>query len=208
VIVNDKTLDYNFDVNKRFFDSLKAVILSLVNAKFINLRKLAQNPEFNVPEFTFKNNNKTIYYYQSPILVLFYFLRTFYINFEVLHQNLIELVKINSKEDLKSEILDYDDSEEGLKDLISFCLHFILPADKAFEFYDTTIKPFESKKLGCIIHYSEEDRNPQVNTFHKNFEQAFINNSTYASNRQEKILNPYEVLLVAFKNCNNQGLLK
>lgn len=208
VAISEKLNYYNFETNKRFFDSLKAVVLSLIDAKLLNLRMLTQYPVFSIPELTFKaGKSRTIYYRQSPILVLFYFLRNFYTSFDILHQNLIYLNEKFSKENFKSKTYDYYDNEEDINDLISFCLHFILPSETAFDFYDENSKKFESEDLNCVICYSEY-RNYDFEIYFKNFQKAIMKNDTEEeSDEKLKVLNPYNVLLIAFENCKKKGLL-
>lgn len=208
VAISEKLNYYNFETNKRFFDSLKAVVLSLIDAKLLNLRMLIQYPVFSIPELTFKaGKSRTIYYRQSPILVLFYFLRNFYTSFDILHQNLIYLNEKFSKENFKSKTYDYYNNEEDINDLISFCLHFILPSETAFDFYDENSKKFQSEDLNCVICYSEY-RNYDFEIYFKNFQKAILKNDKNGESEEKlKILNPYNVLLIAFENCKKQGLL-
>lgn len=196
---------YNFYENKRFYNSIKAIILSLIEARLLNLRMLLQYPVLKVPDIYFgKKQNSAQSTVSSPIIVLFYLLKNFYGSFDILQLKIKSLYDSFDKDTYRFEHqYQYLVSNEGdAENLISFCLSFILPEELANERTNESNKTFFSDKYNCTFHYNGY-RYDYVSF--KNFQRATKGND---ANSEEIELNPYEILLDTFEQCNKRGLLK
>lgn len=195
---------YNFNENGRFYNSTKAIILSLIEARLLNLRMLLQYPVLKVPDFYFGKQKSAQNSVNSHILVLFYLLKNFYGSFDILQLKIKKLYNSFDKGTYRFEHQhQYLVSNEGdTETLISFCLPFILPEELAYENIGDKIKTFFSEKYNCTFHYNGFSNNYVL---FKNFRNATKGND---ANSEEIELNPYEILLDTFEMCKKRGLLK
>ncbi|WP_348799152.1 P-loop NTPase fold protein [Flavobacterium adhaerens] len=209
-LLHDIRLDSNlsyycFRENTRFYNSTKAIILSLVEARLLNLRMLLQYPVLKVPEIYFgKKHNSAQSSVNAPIIVLFYLLKKFYGSFDVLQLKIKNLYDSFDKDTYRfNHQYQYLVSNEGdAENLISFCLPFILHEELANERNSETNKTFFSERYNCTFHYNGY-RYDYVSF--KNFQRATKGND---ANSEEIELNPYEILLDVFEICKKRGLLK
>lgn len=195
---------YRFHENIRFYKSTKAVILSLIEIRVLNLRMLLNYPDLKVPDFYFgRNQYGTQSSLNSPLLVLFYLLKNLYGSFDILHSKIKSLNELSDKETFKSEHnYKYLVNNEGdAENLISYCLPFILPEEIANE-RSENLKTFFSEKYNCTFHYNGF-RYDYVSF--KNFQKATKGDDI---NSEELQLNPYRILLDVFEICKKKGLLK
>jgi hypothetical protein len=195
---------YNFYENGRFYNSTKAIILSLIEARLLNLRMLLQYPVLKVPDFYFGKQKSAQNSVNSHILVLFYLLKNFYGSFDILHLKIKKLYDSFDKGTYRFEHqYQYLVSNEGdTETLISFCLPFILPEELAYENIGEKVKTFFSEKYNCTFHYNGFSNNYVL---FKNFRNATKGNNP---NSEEIELNPYEIVLDTFETCQKRGLLK
>lgn len=196
---------YNFNDNKRFYNSTKSIINTLIDARLLNLRMLLQYPVLKVTENYFgKRQNSAYSTVNSPIIVLFYLLKNFYGSFDILQLKIKSLYDSFDKDTYKSEHqYQYLVSNEGdVENLISFCLQFILPEESANERNSENIKTFFSDKYNCTFHYNGFR---QDYVAFKNFRVATKGND---ANSEEIELNPYEILFDTFEICKRRGILK
>lgn len=196
---------YNFHENKRFYNSTKAIVLTLIDGRLLNLRMLLQQPILKVPEIYFgRKHNSSQNSVCSPIVVLFYLLKNFYGSFDILHLKIKNIHDAFDKETFRFEHqYQHIVSNEGdAENLISFCMPFILPEEIAFENIGSQEKTYFSEKYMCTFHYNGF-RNGYVDF--KNFRKATKDDKL---DGEEVQLNPYEILLNTFENCQKRGLLK
>lgn len=196
---------YNFYENPRFYNSVKAIILSLIEARLLNLRMLLQYPTLKVPEFYFgKKQNFAQSTVNSPIIVLFYLLKNFYGSFDILQLKIKSLYDSFHKDTYRSQHqFQYLISNEGdAETLISYCLPFILTEELTYERDNDKLKTFFSDTYSCTFHYNGF-RQDYVSF--KNFQRATIGNNV---NSEVIELNPFELLLDTFETCQKRGILK
>lgn len=192
---------YNFYRNTRFFTTFKALTLSLIEARLLNLRMLIQYPVLNVPEFYIGNGKNSV---DSPLIVLFYLLKNFYCSFDILQMKIIEMKeKFDTETFLSNHENQYMVNNEGeIKNLISYCLSYLLPDEKANEDNTKEPKTFFLEKYNCTFHY---------NGFGNNYDlfYNYIKSTRGNSPNTEPIkLNPYQILSDTFEICNKRGLLR
>lgn len=195
---------YNFHENRRFYNSTKAIINTLIDARLLNLRMLLQYPVLKVPEIYFgTKHNSSQNTVCIPITVLFYLLKNFYGSFDILYLKIKSLYESFDKETFRFEHqFQHIVSNEGdVENLISFCMPFILPDAIAFENIREQNKTFFTEKYNCTLHYNGF-RNNYVDF--KNFQKATKGNDV---NSEEIQLNPYEILLDTYEICQKRGLL-
>jgi hypothetical protein len=195
------TLSQYADKNSEFSVMLQSIILNLIDARRLNLRKLFQFPEIEVPMYTFpwgatrENPN-----YNYPILIMFNFLYGFYGSWSVISDNLKQLANhfhTNSPENVrhKRTVSPYNID----KILISRCLPFILDDGVIFGGSDTLANNQElsgnSKLLNCKIKYFLEQGN-------------FYYTSALVQPNVLIELNAYDVVHKAFDECLRRNVLK
>jgi len=191
--------------NQLFFKTLKAILISLIESKQLNLRVLLNPNTVKITEKFFKNDIKSSLNssLNTPIIVLFYVLKNFYASFEILHERLKQLNDSLNKETITTDISysNYNMSEDCTKVIVSFCLPFILSNEELY-IEGSGKKTCISTKYNCIIHYNDfpiSDYN-----FH-NFHKATRKETT---GEVELHLNPFQILLDTFEICKMKGLLK
>jgi hypothetical protein len=205
----DQILDvYNFNKNERFSSCINALTYSLIDSKLLNLRALIHYPVFNPPNQTIElNSGKQIWIMNSPILVFYYFFKNFYSSLEQLEENLALLL---TKKDSSSFRNSFDGNTARFNKtyftIISFCIHFLLESDDAFndELDKNQTHILYSKDLDCYLHFKVFADLGRVNFYYKDFIKA----TKSVDDQIEFELNPYEVLLIAFKKSRNLGYLR
>ena len=188
----------------RFCLTTKAVINSFVHAHLLNLRMLLQYPGLKMEEHFFGDKEmKSLSTLENPIIVLFYLLKNFYGSFAVLRLKLKFLIEHLGHHDYNSsKLLHRSDSLNASKKLITFCLPFLLPETLLSENCGSEPKTFFIEKFNCTIHYNDLFNSSYIN---KEFLKATLGNDPKA---KEVLLNPYEVLLDVFDNCQKLGAFK
>ena len=201
----EQKIAHLYNENQLFNRTVKAIIISLIETKQLNLRVLLNINTVKVFEKTFKNqpSGYTYFTYQTPIIVLFHLLKTFYGSFEILQIRLNHLYTSLNKETLTTDpsYSNYSGYLDCTKGIISFCLPFILEVEER-EVNSNEKKNSFAKKYDCTIHYNEF---PHSEYNFKNFQKATKNDDV---NSLEIELNPFEILLDTFESCNKMALLK
>lgn len=195
---------FNFDSNSRFYVVVKAIAMSLVEARLLNLRMLFSNRTIEVPNQYFgiksKNAQNLV---NSPLIVLFYLFKSFYGSFEIFELKIERLCKsFNTPETFKSSYnSQYISSNYGdISNLLSYCLPFLLPEDIAYERTDDN-NVYYSSEYECFFHFNGF---PQDYVAFKNFKKS---TKTDSFDSEEVQLNPYQILLDTFNICKKRGLL-
>lgn len=182
---------------------LRCIIISLIETKQINIRMLLNIPKIKVELQHFKNNNgkKQFNTHNTPLIIIFHILRQFYGSFDVLGEKLNQMYnslsseKYASTSNNRTTIID----SESLILTISSCLPFIFNIEeKVF----ANMPSYESQKYACFVHYSIPS-DSDYNTIR--YDRA---TKGYEYTSEITFLNPYEVLVDAFKVCKQKGLLK
>ncbi|WP_316633418.1 P-loop NTPase fold protein [uncultured Flavobacterium sp.] len=192
--------NYNFEKNEVFYDSTKAIIQTLIDARLLNLRMLLTHPIVIVPEFYFGANDNVSK--NSPIIVLFYLLKNFYGSFDILLLKIKSLCELFDRDAFKVNHNNYMKSEEwDINNLITFCLPFLLP-EKMTTGNDETEKRYFLKEYDCDLHFKLARRG-----FSHNYSPIFIK-STRGQFAQVVELNPYRILFDTFVLCKKRAFLK
>jgi hypothetical protein len=191
---------YDFKKNEIFYDSTKAIMQNLIDAKLLNLRMLLTQPAVIVPEFYFGKNDTTSK--NSPIIVLFYLLKNFYGSFDILFLKIRGLCELFEREAFKVRHDNYMKSTEWeVNNLISFCLPFLLPEEITSGF-DESEKRYFLKDYDCDFHFKLSRRG-----YGHSYSPFFIK-STRGQLAQVVQLNPYKILLDTFVICKKRALLR
>lgn len=185
--------------------TVTAIINSLIDARLLNLRMLLNYPAFEVPDTLYYGTFTKIQKVQdSKILTIFYFLKNFYGSFKTLRSKLEYLYNQLGNEEYTSHInLLADIKVHAYQKLISLCLPFILPNKILDEWGDTeTNTRYFYEKYNCHLHFRQLGNTSRP-------EKEFIKATNGKdSNTEEYFLNPYQVLLDVFDNCQKLGAFK
>ena len=192
---------YGITIVDRSYVVLKSIVYSLIESKHVNLRMLLNIPEIKIGLWGFENNNgrKQFTTHNTPLIIIFHILKQFYGSFEILEEKLHSMYLDSSREKYS---LDYNmrfDNNLYIS-TISACLPFVLDIEhKVYANFPSN----ESLKYQCFIHHDIPDDNSDYNTikFHKA-------TKSYEYTSESIVLNPYELLIDAFRVCKKRGLLK
>jgi energy-coupling factor transporter ATP-binding protein EcfA2 len=203
---SDKLLKYSFNNNLRgiFQDSVNSIIFSLLDLRLINLRMLINVPKFELVQVAFKlSKHTTDFNTNLPIIVIFNILKNYLGSFEIVRNSLQDLNDNFDHKNFKSDThYLYDNSQDTLK-IISFCLPFLLPPDKAFWDISGTEANCYLDKYNVTVYY--KGYNPHING------QVIYLQATNGKNENGVgdlvILSPYQVLLDTFDECRKRGFL-
>ena len=170
----------------------------------LNLRMLLQYPDLKMNEHLFGDNDvKNQSTLEHPIIVVFYLLKNFYGSFTVLRLKLKFLQEHLSEYDFSSSsVLHRSDSLNVNRNLITFCLPFLLPEKLLSENCGSEPKTFFIEKFNCTIHYNDLFNSSYIN---KEFLKTTMGDD---SKSNEVLLNPYQILLDVFDTCQKLGAFK
>lgn len=192
---------YGITINDISYVVLKCIINSLIESKQVNLRMLLNIPVITIENMWFENNNgrKQFTTHNTPLIVIFHILKQFYGSFEILEEKLNSMyLDLNPEKYSLNSNMRFDNSL--YISTISACLPFVL--DIGQKVYPSTPSN-ESQKYQCFIHHEIPHDNSDYNTI--KFQKA---TKGYEYNSESIILNPYELLIDAFRVCKKRGLLK
>lgn len=192
--------------NKIFHRLLKIIITSLIETRQLNLRMLINMPKVVVKENYFRNtpNSHSNSTTSTPIIVLFQTLRNFYGSFNILKNALINLKTNLNKEIFNTDLSNrsYAVSAECTQEIISYCLPFIVE-DQNYSNDNQPNKNYFLLKLNCTIHYVLYQYS-DINVC--KFDRATLGDNILSDEIID--LNPFEILLETFEECQRRGLLK
>lgn len=195
---------FNFDSNTRFYITVKAIAMSLVEARLLNLRMLFSDRIIEVPNQYFGIKSKNAQnLMNSPLIVLFYLFRSFYGSFEIFELKIERLSKLfNTIETFNSAYnSQYISNNNGdISNLLSYSLPFLLPEDIAYEKTDGN-DVYYSSEYECFFHFNGFSRDYVA---FKNFIKSTRNDGF---DSEEVQLNPYQILFDTFNICKKRGLL-
>jgi hypothetical protein len=190
--------------NEQFRNILRGVVNSFIDARLINLRMLLNYPPLKVPQRMFARNKNNIYTTtNSPIVVLFYFLRNFYGSFEVLRGTIdymvhnIEGVRYNTS---SAEYVHFMESNSVIE-LIAYCLPVIHGNEISKLKKNDGEHFFYSEKYKCNLYFVSG-----IADFDRIY--RFVKATTNRDTIEEEIrLNPFQLMSDAFEACWKLGAL-
>ena len=203
---------YTFSIKNVFSEAFSAIVLSLLDANQLNLRKLVTPTFVELPNYYFDCNRNEERFIVSnisslPIVVIFFILKEFYGSFELLYSKLKNLSDKFGHDALKSShVGDFRNSYEDVINVMSLCLPIILPKTINIDYDDIEYKQYYQNQ-DCNIHYKIGKRIPiESLDFFVDFIKASKKTENDSALKFE--LNPYEVLLATFQSCENRGFFK
>ena len=203
---------YTLTLKNVFSISFSAIVLSLIDANQLNLRKLVSPTYVDISNYYYDSNRNEEMFRTSnisgnPIVVIFFILKEFYGSFELLHSKLKILNDKFGHDALKSShVGDFRNSYEDVTNLMSLCMPIILPKTININYDGNEYKHYYSNQ-DCNIHYKISQRNPiEGQDIFINFIKA--SKSTENDSALTFELNPYEVLLTTFQSCESRGFFK
>ena len=195
---------YDFKVNERFESAVKALFISLLDARVLNYRMLHQDIDLTVPMHHYaRSNNLNKTSHSLPLIVMFYLLKNIYATFEILYQKILFLSAIYDRETFSTDTHpQYYLIGEGVNEnFISYCLDFIIKDPSPRDSYNKDFTEY-CDLYNCYIHF-EIIRGKDSKL--KNFIKATISEDL---NSEIVILNPYQLLLDSFEICRKKRYLK
>ena len=187
-----------------FYDMFYWVISLFLEAKEMNLRMLVQKEKLKLPKYSFFINFSHSDYPANryDFLVLIYYLKSFYVSYEILENKLKKISDIfsigfNPLVAKNSSKFRQDNVEQYVVDSM---LPFILPQEDGFVWNrgEAISKVFKSVELDVTFHYSYEERTYRIR----------VSKTTQPDSGIDVKVNVFKMLYFTFKKCRNEGFLK
>ncbi len=191
----------------QLFNSLKAVLISLLNNNLINLRML-----FNVRSLIVKSN--TFYYsdrsqrhtYEFSIITLFSILKNYFGSFKEVQITIRKMANITAQRKFSANHKLYNYNDEAFRSLLALCLPFLFELNGLGEIKNEQTEDgyvFHSANFDCYIHYKSNY------DFRGSYDYYSIRNVTKNNDIKNDmmLLNPFEVLKYTFDECIKRGAI-